>query len=369
MMNHPYESELKALQRSGRYRERHIRDDALIDAASNDYLGLAENSQLHRKACETLSRYADHAPKASMLVNGYHPIHAAFEEALCKANDFEASIVMGSGFNANIGLIEALVRKGDVLLMDEEYHASGIAGARMCEGEVIFFPHNDAAALQQELERFSGKRVIVAVEGIYSMGGDRVRREIIELAMAYESILILDEAHSSGVIGEHLMGILDYYAITPTPLMIKMGTLGKAYGSFGAYVLSSAHISHYLINRAKNVIYATAPSLYDTALAHHALEYIQTHTQSLREAIQSRQQIVYEMLGIECAGLIVPVEIGDNRDVMRLQEMLKNEMGVHVGAIRQPTVKKAIIRLIARVVMDEKVLRDVCERLTQIWVK
>lgn len=369
MINHPYSSELNALKRSGRYRERHIRDDSLLDAASNDYLGLAHNKELHMKACETLTQYPDHAPKASMLVNGYHPIHAAFEEALCHANGFEAGIVMGSGFNANIGLIEALVRKGDVLLMDEEYHASGVAGARMCEGEVIFFPHNDPSALKTELERAQGKRVIVAVEGIYSMGGDLVPREIIELAIEHEAVLILDEAHSSGVIGEHLMGILDYYGIAPTPLMIKMGTLGKAYGSFGAYVLSSAHISEYLINRAKNVIYATAPSLYDTALAHHALIYIQTHAIVLREEIAARQKIVKEILGITCAGLIVPIEIGDNREVMRLQEQLKNEMGVHVGAIRQPTVKKAILRLIARLEIDEVRLAQVCERLTQIWVK
>lgn len=368
-MNHPYESELKALKRSGRYRERHIRNDDLIDAASNDYLGLAENKELHLKACERLASYPDHAPKASMLVNGYHPIHAAFEEALCEANGFEAGIVMGSGFNANIGLIEALVRKGDVLLMDEEYHASGVAGARMCEGEVIFFPHNDVSALKTELGRAHGKRVIVAVEGIYSMGGDCVPREIIELSIAHEAILVLDEAHSSGVIGKNLMGILDHYEITPTPLVIKMGTLGKAYGSFGAYVLSSAHISEYLLNRAKNVIYATAPSLYDTALAHHALEYIQGHTKALSDAIKSRQRIVYETLGIKCEGLIVPIEIGDNREVMRLQELLKNEMRIHVGAIRQPTVKKAILRLIARLEIDERCLRDACERLTQIWIK
>jgi len=368
-MKNPYESELNALKRSGRFRERHIRDDLLIDAASNDYLGLAHNKELHLKACETLSHYRDHSPKASMLVNGYHPIHAAFEEALCSANGFESAIVMGSGFNANVGLIEALVRKGDVLLMDEEYHASGVAGARMCEGEVIYFPHNDIAAFESELLRAQGKRIIVAVEGIYSMGGDLVPREIIELSIEHEAILILDEAHSSGVIGESLMGILDYYGIAPTPLMIKMGTLGKAYGSFGAYVLSSRHISEYLINRAKNVIYATAPSLYDTALAHHALQFIQTHTEALRTQISARQKIVKEILGIECAGLIVPIEIGDNREVMRLQAQLKSELGTHVGAIRQPTVKKAILRLIARLEIDEVHLAQVCERLTQIWVK
>ncbi|OHD87369.1 MAG: 8-amino-7-oxononanoate synthase [Sulfuricurvum sp. RIFCSPLOWO2_02_43_6] len=368
-MNNPYKSELNALKRSGRYRERHVRDASLIDAASNDYLGLAHKKELHRKACETLSRHSDHAPKASMLVNGYHPIHAEFESALCEANGFESGIVMGSGFNANVGLIEALVRKGDVLLMDEEYHASGVAGARMCEGEVIFFPHNDVAAFESELLHARGKRIIVAVEGIYSMGGDCVPREIIELSIAHDAILILDEAHSSGVIGEHLMGILDYYTIAPTPLMIKMGTLGKAYGSFGAYVLSSRHISDYLINRAKNVIYATAPSLYDTALAYHALQFIQTHTEELRDQISTRQRIVKAILGLECAGLIVPIVIGDNREVMRLQAQLKNEMGTHVGAIRQPTVKKAILRLIARLEMDEAHLAQVCERLTQIWVK
>ncbi len=369
MINNPYESELKALKRSGRYRERHVRDESMVDAASNDYLGLAHRQELHLRACETLSCYSDHAPKASMLVNGYHPIHAAFESALCEANGFEAGIVMGSGFNANIGLIEALVRKGDVLLMDEEYHASGVAGARMCEGSVHFFPHNDSIALKEALTQAHGKRVIVAVEGIYSMGGDLVPREIIELAIEHEVILILDEAHSSGVIGEKLMGILDYYEIVPTPLMIKMGTLGKAYGSFGAYVLSSTHISEYLLNRAKNVIYATAPSLYDTALAHHALDYIQTHTQSLCTQIKARQTIVREILKIDTAGLIVPIEIGDNREVMRLQEWFKNEMGIHVGAIRQPTVKKAILRLIVRLDIGEVLLRQACERLTQIWVK
>jgi len=364
-----YENELNALKRAGRYRERHIADTALIDAASNDYLGLAHNSELHRKACETLSGYSQHAPKASMLVNGYHPIHEAFERALCEANGFEAGIVMGSGFNANIGLIEALVRKGDLLLMDEEYHASGIAGARMCEGEVVFFAHNDPEALKEALSRANGRRTVVAVEGIYSMGGDRLNRDIIDLSMEHGALLILDEAHSSGVIGENLMGILDYYGIVPTELMVKMGTLGKAYGSFGAYVLSSKHISEYLINRAKNVIYATAPSLYDTALAHHALEYIQTHSDTLGKAIALRQSIIRETLGIECAGLIVPIEIGDNREVMKWQAWFKENLQMHVGAIRQPTVKKAIIRLIMRLEIEESVLRHACERFTSIWVK
>ncbi len=368
-MNSPYTNELKALKRAGRYRERHLADENLIDLASNDYLGLAHMGDLHAKACATLSAYPYHSPKASMLVGGYHPVHAAFEEALCKANGFEAGIVMGSGFNANIGLIESLVRKGDVLLMDEEYHASGIAGSRMVDAEVIFFPHNDSDTLEEALIRAGERRIIVAVEGIYSMSGDILNREIIELCIRYKTILILDEAHSSGVIGKHLMGILDYYEIMPTPLMVKMGTLGKAYGSFGAYTLCSAHIADYLINRAKNVIYATAPSLYDTALAHHALNYIQLHTDELRYQIMRRRSIVHEVLGIDREGLIVPIEIGDNVRVMEIQALLKEELGIQIGAIRQPTVEKAILRLIARLEISEEVLLQVCERLTRIRVK
>jgi 8-amino-7-oxononanoate synthase len=368
-MNNSYANELKALKRSGRYRKRLLVDETLIDMASNDYLGLAHLSKLHEQACETLKKYPYHAPKSSMLVNGYHPIHQAFENALCEANGFEAAIVMGSGFNANIGLIESLVRKGDLLLMDSDYHASGIAGARMCEGRVEFFAHNDPAALECALENAVEKRIIVAVEGIYSMGGDLLSREIIELCERYGTLLILDEAHSSGVIGEHLMGILDFYEIAPTHNMIKMGTLGKAYGSFGAYVLSSAHISDYLINRAKNVIYATAPSLYDTALAHHALIYIQKNTSTIKAKIRSHQAMIHTILGIKVEGLIVPIEIGDNRAVIEIQSMLKEELGVLVGAIRQPTVKKAILRLIARTDIAEETLMAVCERFSHIEIK
>lgn len=365
-MMEPYSNELKALKHSGRYRQRRVWDDNLIDMASNDYLGLAHKSQLHQKACEMVSRYSNHAPKSSMLVNGYHPIHQNFERALCDVNGFEAGIVMGSGFNANIGLIECLVRKGDVLLMDEQYHASGIMATKMCEGEVIFFPHNDASALEKLIKAAAKKRIVVAVEGIYSMGGDVLEREILNVCENYGVVILLDEAHSSGVIGKNLMGVLDYYDIAPTPLMIKMGTLGKAYGSFGAYVLCSNHICDYLINRAKNVIYATAPSLYDTALAHQALLFIQENGTNLSESIRSHRQIVQEILGVDMAGLILPIEIGDNTKVMEIQQILKDELGVSVGAIRQPTVKRAILRVIFRISVEEETVISVCERLRSL---
>ena len=121
-----YESELNALKKSSRYRTREVVNNNVLDFATNDYLGLAHNKTLHEQTSKELFNLPSHSSKASLLVNGYHQIHKDFEDDLCKANNFESCIVLGSGFNANIALIESLVRKGDELFIDEFYHASGV---------------------------------------------------------------------------------------------------------------------------------------------------------------------------------------------------------------------------------------------------
>ena len=360
-----YENELKALKKSGRYRTREVVDASLLDFASNDYLGLAHNKELHKKACKELDALEIHGSKASLLVNGYHQIHKDFEDALKAANGFEDCVVLGSGFNANIALIESLVRKGDVLFMDELYHASGVLASNLNGMNVAFFKHNDMNELSALLENSSAKRKIVAVEGVYSMDGDLCSREVFEIADEANAILIVDEAHSSGVIGDRLMGVFDYYGVAIKPNHVKMGTLGKAYGSFGAFILASEHIVEYLINRAKPIIYATSLSLYDTLLARNSLEYILSNAEMLKEEIRRRQQIVYEELGVKVDGLIVPILINDNVKVMEIKAALK-ERGFAVGAIRQPTVPRAIIRLIARLGQSETSLRALCKNLAKI---
>jgi len=354
-----YAKEIAALKRSGRYRERRIFDDDIIDLASNDYLGLAHNKDILKETVSALESLESHAAKASMLVNGYTKIHQEFEQALCEANGFEAGVILGSGFNANLAMIETLVRKGDALFMDEKYHASGVLASKLIDGELHYFSHNCSSELEVLLKKSTAKRNIVAVEGIYSMDGDLVPREIIELADKYNALLILDEAHSSGVIGKNLMGILDHYEIAVKPNHIKMGTLGKAYGSFGAYILASEHIIDFLINRAKPIIYATAPSLFDTLLGHKALNYIQANSLTLSEEIKKRQATVKGMLGVEIKGLIVPIEIANNRKVIEIQKILLTKK-VLVGAIRQPTVPSAIIRFIARLGVSDDTFRKYC---------
>lgn len=360
-----YSSELQALKKSGRYRTREVYDNTILDFASNDYLGLSHNKELHDSTCQALFKMPLHSSKASLLVNGYHQIHKDFESALCEANGFSDGVILGSGFSANIALIESLVRKGDMLFMDEKYHASGVLASNLNNINVKFFAHNDMAELKNLLHDSNAKRNIVAVEGIYSMDGDLLHEDVFKICDENDALLIVDEAHSSGVIGNKLMGIFDYYKIKIKKNHIKMGTLGKAYGSFGAFILASSHIIEYLINRAKPIIYATSLSLYDTLLAHNALKYILANTKTIKSEIKQRQEIVYKELGVKIDGLIVAILIDDNKKVIEIRDELKKR-GFAVGGIREPTVECAIIRIIARLGPTCDELTLLCKNLAKI---
>ena len=357
-----YDKELKALKRSSRFRERKIFLDNICDFASNDYLGFGDNGDRLKLLYEKLSSYSSISPKASMLVNGYHPIHKEFEEFVSSINSFKDAICVGSGFLANISLIEALVRKRDILLIDEEYHASGILPASLHGKRAIKFKHNNPQDLRDKLKDISANRVIIAVEGVYSMGGDILDRQIFDIAEEFGAILIVDEAHSSGVLGDNLTGVFEHYGVEIKPNHIKMGTLGKAYGSYGAYICASKEIIDYLVNRAKPIIYSTAPSIMDIALALINMQEIYHQSTYYKEMIKERQRVVKEILGIEMDSLILPIEIGSNSKVLELQSKLL-EKGFLVGAIREPTVESAILRIIARVGESKEDLERLCREI------
>ncbi len=360
-----YQKELEALRKSSRLRERVIYDETLLDLASNDYLGFAQMPKLLDRAYQQVQRSAAHAPKASQLVNGYHPIHREFEAYLCERNGFEAGIVVGSGFLANLSLLEALPRKGDLLILDREYHASGIVGSRLCGAKVCYFEHNDPKDLARILESEHYHRAIVAVEGVYSMEGDLCEREIFEIAEQFGALLVVDEAHSAGVLGEEFLGIFEHYGIIPKANHIKMGTLGKAFGSYGAYILATEEIVTFLQNRAKAIIYATAPSIFDIALAYEGMKYLQEHQKRYRTQRQENFTLCERVLGIKPQSAIVKIEIGESQRVIAMRDILL-EWGILVGAIRPPTVKKAIIRLILRLHLDVEVLEGALWRVKEV---
>ena len=225
-----YSKELNSIKKSNRFRTREIFDENLIDLASNDYLGLASNKEIFQKAYQRVLKNQYNTPKASMLVNGYSIIHKEFENELKSANGFEDAIIVGSGFLANLSMIEALVRKGDTLFIDEEYHASGMLATRLLgKNQVVIFEHNNPKDLSKKLETTLTKgRKIIAIEGVYSMGGDLASKEIFELANGNKTLLIVDEAHSSGVLGDKLLGIFDYYKIKPKKNQYKNGNFRKS---------------------------------------------------------------------------------------------------------------------------------------------
>ena len=351
-----YENELKAIHKSNRYREREIFDEDFIDLASNDYLGFSEDKELFEKAYQGVLKHKTHAPKASQLVNGYHPIHKEFEDYLCEINGFSEAIIVGSGFLANLSLIEALVRKNDLLVLDELYHASGILSSKLVDAEVIYFRHNDSLHLEEILNSHKFHRAIVCVEGIYSMDGDILNRDIFKVCESENILLVVDEAHSSGVLGDNLLGVYEHFNITPKSNYIKMGTLGKAYGSYGAFILADFEIIDYLQNRAKAIIYATAPSVFDTALALEGVLKTQKEKEEIRAKIENIKELVEEIFGIKMQGMILKLDVENSEMALDLKEFAK-QRGFLIGAIRPPTVKHAIIRLIPRISVDIGVLK------------
>jgi 8-amino-7-oxononanoate synthase len=359
-----YSKELKALEHANLLRQRELYHDDLLDLASNDYLGLAEERALFDRACAKVREYRTHAPKASQLVNGYHPVHQEFENYLKWRNGFEEGMVVGSGFLANLALIEALPRKKDILILDEEYHASGILASKLLRRPVHFFRHNDAKHLEEILTQENYQRAIVAVEGIYSMAGDVLAKDIFTVCDKKDVIMIVDEAHSAGVIGDDFLGVFSYHDIKPKPNHIKMGTLGKAMGSYGAYILANAQIIHFLQNRAKAIIYATAPSVFDTALAHQSLLWIEEHLVTLQEKRARRQALVKEIFDVQMQGLILKIEVGESQKVLALKAFAQAQ-GFLIGAIRPPTVKSGILRVILRLNVKESLIREFLENLKE----
>jgi len=361
-----YEKELNSIKKANRYRTRKVFDTNLIDLASNDYLGLASKKELFEETYKRLYQEKFTSPKASLVVSGYNQIHKDFEDALKIYNKFDDAVVVGSGFLANISMIEALVRKGDVLFIDENYHASGMLASKLLnKNQVIIFNHNDCEDLKNKFNDNNAKgRKIIAIEGVYSMEGDLAVKEIFDFADEKEALLIVDEAHSSGILGSNLLGIFDLYDIKPKENHIKMGTLGKAYGSYGAYILASKTVIDFLINRAKAIIYTTAPSLFDILLGHESLKYIQKNKEQIKSKINCNLAIVNNILKFDSKSLIIPVQIGDNKKVLSLQQDLEQK-GFLVGAIRQPTVKSAIIRLIAKTDIEKSDLEYVCNFLKE----
>ena len=315
----------------------------LWNFASNDYLGLARHPEIEAALIEGVRRYGAGAA-ASRLVCGTLPPHRLLEDALAAAKQTEAALVFSSGFATSLGVIPAIVGKPDFVLLDKLSHACLVDAARLSGATLRVFPHNDLQKLARLLASIRAKspqaRILVATESVFSMDGDLCPlREIVELVEAHDALLLLDEAHGFGVLGEHGMGLAEREGLQHR-VTFQMGTLSKAAGLSGGYLAASREWIDYFINRARSFIYSTAPP---PSLAHAALASLglirSDEGRSLRDRLTENIALV-----ADSATPIIPRILGSNEAALGAAAAL-TDAGFLVPAIRYPTVPRGTARL------------------------
>jgi 8-amino-7-oxononanoate synthase len=319
---------------------------------SNNYLGLADHPRVREAAADAAMRCGVGAG-SSRLVSGTMTIHGRLEERLADFKGTEAALLFGSGYLANIGVLGALAGRGDTIFSDELNHASIVDGCRLSRAEVVVYRHRDVEQLDWSLRRHGRRdgetRRVIVTDSVFSMDGDVAPlEEIVELARVHDARVVVDEAHATGNLGPDGRGGVAEAGLEGEVDAI-VGTLGKALGSYGAYVCGSAEMVRYLINTARSLIYSTAPPPPAVAGALAALALLQERphrVQRLRSNARAlRRALAGEGFPVEDVDMqIVPLIVGDERKAMRLcQEAL--ERGVFAQAIRPPSVPGGSSRL------------------------
>jgi 8-amino-7-oxononanoate synthase len=316
---------------------------------SNNYLGLADHPKVREAAAEAAMRWGAGAG-ASRLVSGTMTIHRRLEERLARFEGSEGCLLFGSGYLANLGVIGALAGPGDTVFSDRLNHASIVDGCRASRAEIVVYRHLDVDDLERRLHSHGneGRRLIVT-DSVFSMDGDVAPlAEIVQLARAYDARVVVDEAHATGALGEGGRGAIAQAGLQGE-VDVLVGTLGKALGSYGAYVCASARMTEYLLNTARALIFSTAPSPPSVAGALAALELLEEDPRlvvGLREAAHAlRVALAGEGFAVKEGDMhIVPLVVGDAGDAMRLCEGAL-ERGVYAQAIRPPTVAEGTSRL------------------------
>jgi len=316
---------------------------------SNNYLGLADHPHVREAAAEAALRWGVGAG-ASRLVSGTMTVHRHLEERLAAFKGSEACVLFGSGYLANLGAIGALAGPGDTVFSDELNHASIVDGCKCSRARVHVYRHLDAEHLDWSLRHHGGEgRRLIATDSVFSMDGDVAPLgEIVELARRHRARVLVDEAHATGALGPSGRGAVAQAGLEGE-VDVLVGTLGKALGSYGAYVCASEEMVRYLINTARPLIFSTAPAPPAVAGALAALEEIEhdpSHVQRLRSlALTLRRALAAEGFDVpESEMHIVPLRVGDERDAVALCQGAL-ERGVFAQAIRAPSVPAGSARL------------------------
>ena len=314
----------------------------LVNFASNDYLGLAADPRLIA-AAHAAAEEEGWGAGASPLVSGYSASHVRLEEWLAELLGTEAAIVMPSGFAANVGTICALVGRGDAVFGDSKNHASLIDGCRLSRAEVFVYPHGDCRILEEMLAGAgnAGRKLIVT-DSLFSMDGDVAPlTNLAELAARFGAMLLVDEAHATGVFGRRGSGLVEQFRLAES-VHVRVGTLSKALGSSGGFVAGRAMLIDWLANRARPYIFSTAHPAAASAAATAALGIVAAEPwrreQLLTKSTELRTRLQADGWNIgDSTSQIIPLVVGEPDRAMRLATQLR-ERGIWAPGIRPPSV-------------------------------
>jgi 8-amino-7-oxononanoate synthase len=351
---------LAELQTAGLLRQMRLPNG--IDLVSNDYLGLAD----HPSISEAMRAGLDELPAGSggsRLLRGHHEIFELVEERLAAFSGAESALLFGSGYAANIGLLQAVVAPDDLVLSDERNHASLIDGIRLTKAATSIYAHQDLRALEVALQKPRRGRALVVTESVFSMDGDQTRLEdVCEIAERGGAGVIVDEAHATGLYGARGSGRVEELGLRER-VLATIHTGGKALGSGGAWVAGSRALRDVMVNRARSFIFSTAPLPVLCAALDAGLRLVATEPHR-RTDVHRKSRLLRQALadaGVDSAGEspIVPIIVGANDAALALQSGLMTA-GFDVRAIRPPSVAPGTARLRVTVrypIADEDLVR------------
>ncbi|MEM9353180.1 MAG: 8-amino-7-oxononanoate synthase [Planctomycetota bacterium] len=343
----------------------------LVNFASNDYLGLAADARL-AEAAAAACRDSGVGRGASPLVCGRADLHAELERQLANLEHAEAALLFPSGFAANSGTIPALAGSGDAVFSDELNHASIVDGCRLSRADTHIYRHADAEHLDQLLGESKARRKLVVTDAVFSIDGDAAPlAELAEACRRHGAMLMVDEAHATGVFGPEGAGLASTLT-DPGTVDIRIGTLSKALGSAGGFVAGSAKLIEWIANRARSYVYSTAHPAASAAAALAALRIMSDEphrrTRVLEQAGRLRQMLQAD--GWDTAPSttqIIPVVVGDPTETVRLAAGLR-EAGFWVGAIRPPSVPegRSLLRIGVTAAHSDAMLEGLAEALRRL---
>jgi 8-amino-7-oxononanoate synthase len=347
----------------------------LVDFSSNDYLGLAHHPAIAAAMSECAARCGA-GSGASHLVTGHGVEHARLEEELAAFTGRERALLFSTGYMANLGVITALAGRGELVLLDRLSHASLIDGALLSGARFKRYAHADAEAAERALAECPEDAAVVATDGVFSMDGDVAPlRQLARATKAHRAWLVVDDAHGLGVLGTSGRGSLEQFGLSCDDAPVLIGTLGKAFGSFGAFVAGSSELIEFLIQKARPYIYTTALPQPVAAATRKALEVVQRETWRRERvlALTARFKKAARAAAVALADSntpIQPVVLGSSEAALRAQQELL-EAGFWVVAIRPPTVPKGSerLRISLSAAHSEEQVDALVEQLSRIRVR